>query len=426
MNEPLLFSNIVLNPQQRDFWNDVRSQSGTGGQFMVDLARKYNPNRFVARDGEWSLPWTQEIPDVYKLPTYDATFAKSFAEVTDNRAREIKQLINEKNQKFAIMYSGGIDSTLALSALIKNLTVEELKNVVVCANSQSIVENPTFWSKFIWNKFKIINSTVTKYDDLIEAGYRPITADEGDCLFGMLFGLDLYQHYDHYCSMVSESSRADLQNLKKDFNTAHYSKFKDIILKHFEIHQVKRGGIHDFHVDTNPNFAELWYQKIVKNIETSLTPVHTLHDFFWWQIFNLKYVNCAMRCAIYLNDRIDVKTVVNDWAINWFNSSDYQHWSMTNNNNGEKIQTIGAATYKMASRNYIYELDKNDWYYYFKLKIGSLGASVMLFQDLSSITAGQQPNFRFGLDHEYNIMYITDQKVKDFIAEKMSAYTIDW
>ena len=133
-----------------------------------------------------------------------------------------------------------------------------------------------------------------------------------------------------------------------------------------------------------------------------------------------------MRCAIYLNDRIDVKTVVNDWAINWFNSSDYQHWSMTNNNNGEKIQTMGAATYKMASRNYIYELDKNDWYYYFKLKIGSLGASVMLFQDLSSITAGQQPNFRFGLDHEYNIMYITDQKVKDFIAEKMSAYTIDW
>ena len=152
MTDPLLFSNIVINPAQRDFWRKVRAQSGSGGKFMVDLAHKYNPNRFVARNGEWSLPWEQTVPDKYRLPVYDATFSKSFSEVTDQRALEIKSLINEKNQKFALMYSGGIDSTLALSALIKNLTTEELKNIVVCANEQSIIENPTFWNKFIWNK----------------------------------------------------------------------------------------------------------------------------------------------------------------------------------------------------------------------------------------------------------------------------------
>jgi len=425
MNEPLLFSNIVINPGQREFWRDVRSQSSDGGQFMIDLAKKYNPNRFVARLGEWSLPWQQTIPDRYALPEYDSLFNKTFTEVTDQRALEIKSLI-QQGQQFALMYSGGIDSTLALSALIKNLSNEELKSITIAANKQSVIENPVFWNKFIWGKFNIVNSSTHKYDDLIEKGYRPITADEGDCLFGMLFSLDLYQHYDYYCETLSAESKTNLQNLKSKFNTAHYSNYKDIILKHFEIRDSARTGIHNFQLDNNPEFAEQWYAKIVKNIQTSNVPVHTLHDFFWWQIFNLKYVNCAMRCAIYLNDRIDVKSVVEDYAINWFNSPDYQKWSMNNNNNGEKIVEMGPATYKMASRKYIHDLDKNDWYFYFKLKIGSLGASVMMFQDLSNIDTAQSPNYRFGLDSQYNVLYMNDKSVQDFILNCMSNYKIDW
>jgi len=425
MNTPLLFSNIVINPSQRDFWKQVRSNSDSGGKFMIDLARKYNPNRFVARLGEWSLPWQQDVPEKYKLPAYDPMFNKSFNKVTDQRALEIKKLI-QQGQKFALMYSGGIDSTLALSALIKNLTTEELQSIIITANEQSVIENPVFWSKFIWGKFDILNSTTHKYDDLIEKGYRPITADEGDCLFGMLFALDLYQHYDYYCENLSSRSQLNLQNLKNSFNTAHYSKYKDIIIKHFEIKESTRGGIHNFQMDSDPNFAELWYAKIVKNIETSNVPVHTLHDFFWWQIFNLKYVNCAMRCSIYLNDRIDVRTVVEDYAINWFNSPDYQQWSMNNNNNGEKIVEMGPATYKMASRKYIHDLDKNDWYFYFKLKIGSLGASVMMFQDLSNVDKSRSPNYRFGVDSNYDVLYVSDKTTQEYITNCMSNYKIDW
>jgi hypothetical protein len=406
----LLFSNIVINPYQREFWQGVREEAADGGKFMIDLASKYNPNRFIARQGEWSLPWQQSVPNKYKLPAYNPSFDKSFAVITDARALEIKELINKDGQEFALMYSGGIDSTLALSALIKNLTVDELENITICANRQSIVENPTFWKKFVWGKFKLLDSNKHKYDDLIEKGLRPITADEGDCLFGMVFGIDFYQHTDYYASLVSEDSRRHLAGL--DFNTSHYSEYKDLLLKHFN--------------NGNPLFAELWYQKIVRNIETSSVPVHTIHDFFWWQIFNLKYVNCAMRCSIYLNDRISIQDAVDNWVINWFNSADYQQWSMVNNNNGEKIQTMGAATYKMASRKYIHDLDHNDWYYYFKLKIGSLGSSVMLNQDLSQLPIEQRPNARFGVDDKYNLLLIDDPTVQDMIKNSMANYKVDW
>ena len=133
---------------------------------------------------------------------------------------EIKSLIHQ-GHKFALMYSGGIDSTLALCALIKNLNKEELSNIVICASKHSIVENPYLWKKFIWGNFKIIDSMTIKYDDLIEQGYRPITADEGDCIFGTVFGLAFYQHYDFYASMVSPESRAKLMLIKDKFDTTH-------------------------------------------------------------------------------------------------------------------------------------------------------------------------------------------------------------
>jgi len=168
--DSLYFSSIIFNGYQDDFWNQVREEAGEAGKFIIDLGKRINPNRFVTRHGEWSLPWKQELPPTFEMPEYDPLFAKSFSQVTDERALEIKKLINEHNQKFAVMYSGGIDSTIVLCALIKNLTSEELKNVVIATSSHAIVENPTFWQQFVYGKFKILDSASMKYDSLIEMG----------------------------------------------------------------------------------------------------------------------------------------------------------------------------------------------------------------------------------------------------------------
>lgn len=410
----LYLSGITYNYYQQDFWEKVRQEAGSGGQFLLDLSMLYKPQRFVSRSGDWSMAWPQSIPPGFEMPEYDPSFNLSFEEITDLRAAEIKRLINEKNQKFVVMYSGGLDSTVVMSALIKNLSIEELKNVSVCANGHSMIENPIFWKKFIWNKFKIYDSAQFKYDDLIELGLRPITADEGDCIFGTMSFLELQQNYEYYLNQTSADSRNKLSGLKNKMASAdvHYSEYKDLIIKHWSI-------------PSNPKLGESWYEKFEKNIRTSKVPIVSLHDYYWWILFNIKWVSCAIRISVFLNDRLDYGTVINEWAVNWFASKEYQLWSMVNNNNEEKIIN-GPTTYKMAARNYIYDLDKNEWYYYFKLKLGSLGPNVMYHQNVSNLPGRLTPNARFGLDSEYNLLSIDDKDVQEYILYHMSEFERDW
>jgi hypothetical protein len=422
----LLFSSITNNFHQDKFWKEVREVAGAGGKFAIDLSIKYGNNRFISRNGEWSLPWNQQVPEKFKMPAFIKGFNKTFTEVTDDRALEIKKLINEENQKFALMYSGGIDSTVVLVALLKNLSTEELKNVVICANKHSVVENPNLWVKYIWGKFKIIDSSVSKLDTLVKLGYRPITADEGDNLFGTVFGLSLYQHFDYYTSKLSTDAQEKIKPLKSKINEVHFSNFKDLILQHFAIPSQKKYLDSRLKIETDSNFAEQWYLKSVKNIETASIPVHTLHDFFWWQIFNVKYVNCASRCSIYLNDTVHVKDMLYNHLVNWFTHDDYQLWSMNNNNNGEKINGLDISTYKTASKKYIHDFDKNDWYLGFKLKIPSLGFQVALNQTLNDIPMSNRPNARFGLDENYDVLSIDDPNVRDFIKNAMASHKMDW
>ena len=279
LNDTLYFSSISYDMYHNHIWDDIYSNSSEGGKFYINISKKINPCRFVSRNGEWSMPWKQELIPGYEMPKYNQNFNKSFTEVSDNRAVEIKKRIAQ-GEKFAVMFSGGIDSTVVMTALIKNLSVDELSNVVVCASIETMIENPVFWSKFIQGKFKIIDSHKNKYDDLINQGFTPITADEGDCIHGTLFGLILYNNYDYYIDELSPIAKTNLQNIKYKISDAdtHFSRYADILIRYLSI-------------PNNPDFGKLYYEKIVHNINTASVPVYSLHDFFWWTIFNIKYLN---------------------------------------------------------------------------------------------------------------------------------------
>lgn len=411
INDTLYFSSISYNKYHNHIWDDIYQQCDDGGKFYLNLAKKINPCRFVSRNGEWSLPWSQEVIPEFKMPDYNPTFNKTFFEVSDNRALEIKKRINDGEQ-FAVMFSGGIDSTLVMAALIKNLSLEELSNVSVCASIETIIEHPMFWNKFIQDKFKIIDSRKNKYDDLIRQGFTPITADEGDCIQGTVFGLVLYNNYDYYIDGLSSSAKLNLQNIKYKISDpdTHFSNYSDILIKHLGI-------------PGDSNFGELFYKKLIHNINTSSVPVHSLHDFFWWFIFNVKYLNCAARGSIYLNDTMDTRVVMHR-IVNWFNSSEYQQWSMVNNNNGQKIEKT-ASTYKQAAKNYIWDLDKNDWYRNFKVKIESLW-NIGLTQDVSNIENSRRPVSRVGLTKDWEILSIDDPAVQNYYRHHLQNYKIDW
>jgi hypothetical protein len=389
-------------------WDDIYSNSSEGGKFYINISKKINPCRFVSRNGEWSMPWKQELIPGYEMPEYNQNFNKSFVEVSDNRAFEIKKRISQ-GEKFAVMFSGGIDSTVVMTALIKNLSVEELSNIVVCASIETMIENPVFWSKFIQGKFRIVDSHKNKYDDLINQGLTPITADDGDCIHGTLFGLILYNNYDYYIDGLPAIAKTNLQNIKYKISDAdtHFSRYADILIRYLSI-------------PNNPDFGKLYYEKIVHNINTASVPVYSLHDFFWWTIFNIKYLNCAVRGSIYLNDTIDTQIVMSR-IVNWYSGTEYQLWSMVNNNNGQKIEKT-SSSYKKAAKDYIWDLDRNDWYRNFKVKIESLWN----IATTQSIINDCRPNSRVGLTKDWKILLIDDPEVQQYYKYHLENYKIDW
>jgi len=411
LNDPLYFASVSPNPYNDHFWREVYNECGDPGKFFISTGIRLNPSRFVSRNGEWSLPWKQSLIPGFEMPEYDSTFNKSFAEVTDAKASSIQQQIRS-GKKFVIMYSGGIDSTVIVVSLLKNLSKEELENITIAASADSIIENPMFWKLILKNNLKILDSGKYKYDDLIESGLIPITADEGDSIFGTLIGLSLYNNFDYYIKDFSPGTRSNLMDLKYRITDPeiHFSRYKDLIIKHLSLPH-------------NETFGELLYEKYVHNINTASVPIHSLHDFFWWLIFNVKYLNSSVRGALYFNDRVDWKTAIYT-ITNWYNDSEYQKWSMVNNNNGKKIRDT-VISYKSVAKEYIFEYDKNPYYKNFKTKLESL-RNIGNPQNLSGVEKKFRPVNRVGLTRNFEMLYLEDKSVRDFFRQHLMSYKIDW
>lgn len=123
LDDVLYFSSINFNGHCNNFWAKTYEETGEGGKFCIDLARRLNPNRYVTRNAsEWTTPWPQEIIPKYAMEAYNPAFNLTFSEVSDRKALEFAERIRTKNERFAMMYSGGIDSTTMVVALLKNLT----------------------------------------------------------------------------------------------------------------------------------------------------------------------------------------------------------------------------------------------------------------------------------------------------------------
>lgn len=428
-DETLYFFNIR---DQQKFWKEIYPSAPPASKFYIDITKRINPHRLCNRnEGEWSLPWKQHAPDKFKMLPYDPNFNKTYEEVTDERAMDIKRGIHA-GKKYAVMYSGGMDSTSVVVALLKNLTKEELKCVTICASIHSLVEYPLFWRKYIQDKFEVLDSNKYLYDDYIGMGYTPITADEGDCIFGTSIGLQLYHNYDYLVSLQDPAVQGNLMKLKYRISDGdvHYSLFKDVIARYFAYDDTPSGL----------EFGRLLYAKYHRNIITSSVPVYSLHDFFWWLIFNVKYLNCSIRGAIFFNATMPFDKCV-DSIENWFNGPGFQYWSMNNNNNGLKIKKT-LASYKYIQRKYIYDFTKDDWYFWYKTKLESMGNlsvkgkndisksftnSVIGINDKNEYLCIPDPDdLDSVVNSKYQGVYHYGPDVRNFFEESLMKFEIDW
>lgn len=301
----------------------------------------------------WSItPLPKFAPPDYSLNTN-----LTFNEITDRRAAELEHYLDTHDTHAYVCWSGGIDSTCILSAIVKNWAPRNFERVTVLMNSCSYFENPVFFNKVIKQNFA--------FDDLSVCMDYPwtdtvfVTGEPADPIW---LQADVLEFLNRYPGQVDKSLAIS----------------KDALLNMLSW----RSG--------SMEHAEWFFEYVTSSANSAGVSIQTPCDFYWWTNFNFYFTgNCLKQYISNLNmmkrfnhnSELFQSYIKNYWP--WYSSSEYQLWSYHNNNNGVKIKDT-IQSYKHPAKQYIRDIDRNDYYFSFKTKTGSGGFESTIRKQMSS------------------------------------------
>lgn len=265
------------------------------------------------------------------LPSPSADFSLSFAEVCDRVAATIIDRATQEDRKVRVLWSGGIDSTVALIAIVKGASAAFLsERLEVLLSVESINEYPLFFRQFILGRlnYELISPPITDYfegEDLI------VTGEHGDQLFGS----------DKLLPFIANGlAGEDFATVVPIYLTAKFGHHKntDRILRYLE-----------------PSLA------------ASPVPIVNMADFFWWLNLTIKWQQVTLRLPVF-TFQAEVSALV-DRFHHFFRSSEFQEWSI-----GYHPQRVAPTltSYKLPAKNYIFAFTQDEEYLRHKAKEPSL------------------------------------------------------
>jgi len=300
------------------------------------LYNRHGKNNLPFENGFWSTPG-------FSMPRYDPSFDKSWAQVTDERCTWLRK--NKFDKKWIIAWSGGIDSTNILAAIVKNLPRADFENIIVACNKSSVWENPRFFFDIIKPNFEVVESKkIIDLRTLNNENYI-IDGEPADQLFAGAISQTM---------MIANGPTY----LQKDMINDAGLLIEYIAKSPRKVGQEPPGF----------KFAEWYYNSLVNNVKSTDMPIKTFHDLLWWSYFNFSWVSVKLRMLANGDyGTLDHAKVYFDHMIHWFDSDDYQLWAMNNNFLGMKYgNTVGE--YKYQAKQYILDVDKNPYYFKYKTK----------------------------------------------------------
>ena len=316
------------------------------------------------------------------MPLYNSLFTETWSDVTDARAGEIEQLILTTGKKLVIFWSGGIDSTCILTAILKNFQLSSRELVTVACTSDSVLENPVFYEKYICPIFKIVNANDLTI--LTSPDYMFVDGNAADTLLmSMSPSLDV-------CMAIRSG-----ELLSSSWRTS-----PDALIDYLA-------------KITQSRLFALWYYETNKeSIESTNIPVDTYFDFMWWISFNYDYYSWAVHSWFFMLCQLGISwDQYQSRFIGWFRTDSYQLWAMNNNGAGVKHGTT-LGSIKHHPKKYIYDYDSNEYYYRYKTKINSNGR------------IHNNPHIRqpFALTDQFEILYL--EKDLDQIVKLLPTHVI--
>lgn len=265
----------------------------------------------------------------------------NFDHITDQRCHWLKT--HRWDRPWLIEWSGGLDSTLVLCSILINLSKQDLEHVTVGMTPTSIYENPRFFHDCIKDKLQIKDITASDYQDMYKTHYL-ITGEPADMLTGGALAM-------HACSRGIDLTLPWRSNrhIMKDFLAST---------------SAGRDGT-EWLLDTMARDLE--------GCQGSSPPVNNILEWFSWINLNWKWI--AKKIYKFQPGLHDPDKYFHS-LINWFDTDDYQNWSIHHGRYSLITDGTSLNSYKKDFRQYIMKIFRDRYYDHFKIKIGSTSSSV--------------------------------------------------
>jgi len=313
------------------FLNSHRAKSGIlNGHRLPEgyiLACKFFDCGGIDRTGTLDQGFRYEVLD--PIPA-TAGKPRSFAEICDAVAADIVDRARAEDRPIRILWSGGIDSTLALVALLKALPEQEHHRLIPLLNMISIDEYPLFFRRYILRKlpFQQCVPPITTH-----FGKREllVTGEHGDQLFGS----------DKLLPLIG--------------NGLSQEPWEDVL----PLHLFRKFGVTkkvDFLIDyLHPQIA------------AAPQPIISTFELFWWLNFSFKWQQVSLRLPVF-TFRPDVEGVFNR-THHFFRDPRFQQWSIRNHPDRACTRLTD---YKLVAKEYIHAFTQDEEYLNNKTKEPSL------------------------------------------------------
>jgi len=253
-----------------------------------------------------------------------------FGQVCDAVATDIVERARREDRVIRVLWSGGIDSTVALIALLRVLPKEEYHRLLPLLNMISIDEYPLFFRQYILHQlpFKHSRAPITAHfgkRDLL------VTGEHGDQLFGSDKVLPLIQ------------------------NGLCYEPWEKVL------------PLHLFEKFSSRKKTDRLLAYLAPQIAAAPVDIRSTFDLFWWLNFSIKWQQVTLRLPVFSFE--DDTRSIYDRMHHFFRDERFQQWSINNHPNRA---CDGPMSYKQAAKDYIFKFTGDKEYQRLKTKEPSL------------------------------------------------------
>lgn len=282
----------------------------------------------------------------YKIADWTSDFSMTWTEITDLKAQELWSQSRALNRPVLLRWSGGIDSTLVLIALLKHARADDLDRLVVATTKAGIWESSHIYFTYLANKIKTVDfdHCIPSFTTDTFANFIHVSGSPCDQLMiGMI--------------AMSEQALQDPSWFSISWkNTVKLQEYLAATKKHF-------GG---------DEVLDYIQQIVCDNIESLNTDIRSIHQFVWW--FNFNFFSVAQGTHEYTHWHANNGIPVGVWknhVFPWFYDTRYQKWAMTNSSRPDIV--FGKNDWKVPLKQYIYDYVQDAYWLEYKPKIGSHG-----------------------------------------------------